>query len=180
MRGRTPEPTWTPTCRPVLHHDPNSHHQDRAMTVSVVTETPDETMAVGRKLAPLLTAGDVVVLSGSLGAGKTLFVSGLAEGLGISSRVTSPTFLIAKIYSDGFLPLVHADVYRLSSVAEFDDLGLLDAGEDGAVVIEWGEAVAEALPDDRLTVAFEIDGGRRVVSFVPEGEWTRRDLEVLL
>ena len=149
------------------------------MTLSVTTNSPDETMAIGRKLAPFLTPGDVVVLSGSLGAGKTLFVSGIAEGLGIAARITSPTFLIAKVYRDGFLPLVHADVYRLSSVAEFDDLGLLDSGEDGAVVIEWGEAVAEALPEDRLVVSFEIEGDRRVVTLLPEGTWTTRKLEVL-
>ena len=136
------------------------------MSISVTTANPDETMAFGRKLAALLTAGDVVVLTGRLGAGKTLFVAGIADGLGINTRITSPTFLIAKIYRDGFLPLVHADVYRLSSVAEFDDLGLLDSGADGAVVIEWGEAVADALPADRLVVALVIDGDRRIISFV--------------
>lgn len=149
------------------------------MTLSVSTNSPDETMAVGRKLAPLLTAGDVVVLTGSLGAGKTLFVSGIAEGLGIVARVTSPTFLIAKVYLDGFLPLVHADVYRLTTVAEFDDLGLLEAGEDGAVVIEWGEAVAEALPESRLVVDLGIEGDGRVITFRPEGNWSTRGLEVL-
>lgn len=149
------------------------------MKLSVTSQSEDETRAIGRKLAPLLTAGDVVVLTGSLGAGKTLLVSGIAEGLGIRSRITSPTFLIAKSYFDGFLPLIHADVYRLSSVAEFDDLGLLDSAEDGAVVIEWGEAVADALPDDRLVVALEIDGESRVITFRPEGDWVNRDLEVL-
>jgi len=149
------------------------------MTIAVTTESPDETMAVGRKLAALLTAGDVVVLTGRLGAGKTLFVTGIAEGLGVATRVTSPTFLIAKVYSDGFLPLVHADVYRLGSVAEFDDLGLLDSGSDGAVVIEWGEAVADALPADRLVVNLAMDGDRRTLSFEPEGNWVHRDLAVL-
>lgn len=148
------------------------------MNRSVTSHSQDETMAVGRKLAPLLTAGDVVVLTGSLGAGKTLLVSGIAEGLGIRSRITSPTFLIAKSYQDGFLPLIHADVYRLSSVAEFDDLGLLDSGEDGAVVIEWGEAVADALPEDRLVVSLEIEGESRVITFQPQGDWMDRDLEV--
>lgn len=149
------------------------------MSVTFVTSHPDETRALGRKLAALLTAGDVVVLSGRLGSGKTLFVSGIAEGLGIDALITSPTFLIAKSYADGFLPLIHADVYRLGSVAEFDDLGLLDSGADGAVVIEWGEAVAEALPEDRLVVSFEMDGDARTLAFQPAGGWVGRDLGVL-
>lgn len=149
------------------------------MSISVTTSHPDQTRALGRKLAALLTAGDVVVLSGRLGSGKTLFVSGVAEGLGISDRVTSPTFLIARTYVDGFLPLIHVDVYRLSTVAEFEDLGLLDDGAGGAVVIEWGEAVAEALPSSRLRVEFLIEGETRVISFHPEGDWEHRSLEVL-
>ncbi|KAA3637129.1 MAG: tRNA (adenosine(37)-N6)-threonylcarbamoyltransferase complex ATPase subunit type 1 TsaE [Armatimonadetes bacterium] len=149
------------------------------MSINFVTSHPDETKALGRKLAALLTAGDVVVLSGRLGSGKTLFVSGVAEGLGIGARITSPTFLIAKSYVKGFLPLIHADVYRLGSVAEFDDLGLLDSGADGAVLIEWGEAVAEALPKDRLNVSFAMDGDARTISFEPVGGWATRDLGVL-
>jgi len=149
------------------------------MSITFATSHPDETKALGRKLAALLTAGDVVVLSGKLGSGKTLFVSGIAEGLGIGARITSPTFLIAKSYTDGFLPLIHADVYRLGSVAEFDDLGLLDSGSDGAVVIEWGEAVVEALPVDRLVVSFMMEGDARTIAFRPVGGWVGRGLEVL-
>ena len=149
------------------------------MTLSVTTSDPDETLALGRRLAALLTAGDVVILTGPLGAGKTLLVSGVAEGLGITQRVTSPTFLIARSYRDGFLPLLHADVYRLSSLAEFEDLGLLDNGADGAVMIEWGEAVVEALPSSRLRIEFRTDGETRVISLHPEGDWKERDLEVV-
>ena len=149
------------------------------MTITVNTTSADETKALGRRLAPLLTAGDIVVLAGRLGSGKTLFVSGVAEGLGISQRVTSPTFMIARTYTDGFLPLLHADVYRLGSLAEFDDLELVDEGIDGAVIIEWGEAIVDALPDDRLTVTLEIDEQGRSISFEPEGAWCDRDLEVL-
>jgi len=149
------------------------------MTTLATSESPDETLRLGRRLAPLLTSGDVVVLTGQLGAGKTLFVSGIAEGLGISERITSPTFLIARVYRGGFLPLVHADAYRLGSIAEFEDLGILDDGADGAVVIEWGEAVADALPDDRLIVRFELDGDARNVTFEPCGSWCDRDLAVV-
>jgi tRNA threonylcarbamoyladenosine biosynthesis protein TsaE len=149
------------------------------MNIDIRTSTPDETLLLGRRFAPLLTAGDVVALSGRLGAGKTLFVSGVASGLGISSRITSPTFLIEKIYGDGFLPLIHADVYRLGSVAEFEDLELADEGADGAVLIEWGDAIADSLPHDHLMIHFEIDGDSRMISFQPHGSWTDRDLGAL-
>lgn len=149
------------------------------MTITVTTTNADETKALGRRFAPLLTAGDIVVLAGRLGSGKTLFVSGVAEGLGINERVTSPSFVIARTYNDGFLPLVHVDVYRLGSVGEFDDLDLLDDGARGAVIIEWGEAVASALPPDRLTVTLEIEGDGRSIAFEPKGTWCGRDLGVL-
>jgi tRNA threonylcarbamoyladenosine biosynthesis protein TsaE len=149
------------------------------MTITVTTTSADETKALGRRLAPLLTAGDIVVLAGRLGAGKTLFVSGVAEGLGIGERVTSPSFVIARTYGDGFLPLVHVDVYRLGSLAEFDDLELLDDGADGAVIIEWGQAIVDALPTDRLIVTLDMDGDDRSISFEPEGTWCNRDLAVL-
>ncbi|MCB1246442.1 MAG: tRNA (adenosine(37)-N6)-threonylcarbamoyltransferase complex ATPase subunit type 1 TsaE [Acidimicrobiia bacterium] len=149
------------------------------MTTVVTSNSPDETLRLGRRLAALLTAGDVVLLTGPLGAGKTLFVSGVAEGLGIAERITSPTFLIARVYRDGFLPLVHADVYRLGSMAEFDDLGILDDGADGAVVIEWGEAVADAIPEDRLVIRFSADGETRRITLEPEGTWCERDLGVV-
>ncbi len=106
-------------------------------------------------------------------------MSGVAEGLGITQRVTSPTFLITRIYTGGFLPLLHADVYRLSSLAEFEDLGLLDTGADGAVMIEWGDAVAEALPSSHLRIEFQVEDEARKISFHPEGDWIERDLEVV-
>jgi tRNA threonylcarbamoyladenosine biosynthesis protein TsaE len=149
------------------------------MTVDIHTSSPDETLLLGRRFAALLTAGDIVALSGRLGAGKTLFVSGVANGLGISARITSPTFLIEKIYRDGFLPLVHADVYRLGSVGEFEDLELSDEGADGAVLIEWGDAIADSLPPDHLVIRFEIDGDDRTISFEPHGTWSERDLGAL-
>ena len=149
------------------------------MSLTITTASPNETLALGRRLAPLLTAGDIVLLSGRLGAGKTLFVSGVAEGLGISDRVTSPTFVISRIYRDGFLPLVHADVYRLGSLAEFEDLELPDDGLDGVLMIEWGEAISESIGDDHLAIDIAIDGDNRTFSFDPRGGWKNRSLEVL-
>jgi tRNA threonylcarbamoyladenosine biosynthesis protein TsaE len=149
------------------------------MTLEITTSSPDETMALGSRFAPLLTAGDIVILSGRLGAGKTLFVSGVAAGLGITERVTSPTFIIARMYRSGFLPLVHADAYRLGTMAEFFDLELPDDGADGAVLIEWGDAIADSLGPDRLTIHFEGTGEQRDISFHPLGQWETRDLGVL-
>lgn len=149
------------------------------MTIDIRTSSPDETLLLGRRFAALLTAGDIVALAGRLGAGKTLFVSGVANGLGIAARITSPTFLIEKVYGDGFLPLIHADVYRLGSVGEFEDLELADEGADGAVLIEWGDAIADSLPPDHLVIRFEIDGDDRVITFEPHGRWSERDLGAL-
>jgi tRNA threonylcarbamoyladenosine biosynthesis protein TsaE len=149
------------------------------MNFETRTSSPDETLALGRRFAAMLTAGDIVVLSGRLGTGKTLFASGVASGLGISAQITSPTFVIEKTYLDGFLPLIHADVYRLGSLGEFDDLELADEGRDGAVLIEWGDAIEGSLPTDHLVVHFEIEGEERSISFQPHGSWTERDLGVL-
>jgi tRNA threonylcarbamoyladenosine biosynthesis protein TsaE len=150
------------------------------MNFETRTSSPDETLSLGRRFAALLTAGDIVVLSGRLGSGKTVFASGVASGLGISARITSPTFLIEKVYRGGFLPLIHADVYRLGSLGEFEDLELADEGRDGAVLIEWGDAIEESLPADYLVVHFAIEGDERAVSFQPHGSWIERDLGVLV
>jgi tRNA threonylcarbamoyladenosine biosynthesis protein TsaE len=149
------------------------------MTLHIITNSPAETMALGRRFAAVLTAGDVVLLSGHLGAGKTVFVSGVAEGLGITERVTSPTFVIARIYTDGFLPLVHADVYRLSTLAEFEDLEITDDAIGGVTIIEWGDAIADGVGPDRLTVHVDIEGDRRRFTFEPSGTWSSRSLEML-
>jgi tRNA threonylcarbamoyladenosine biosynthesis protein TsaE len=149
------------------------------MTLTITTNSPEDTLALGRRFAAVLTAGDVVLLSGRLGAGKTLFISGVAEGLGITEPITSPTFVISRIYRDGFLPLVHADVYRLGSIAEFEDLELNDDAPNGVVLIEWGDAVEESVAPDHMVVHIDIEGDRRIFSFLPRGSWTTRNLEML-
>ena len=116
---------------------------------------PDEaaTVALGRKLAPLLAPGMVVLLDGDLGAGKTAFTRGLAAGLGCKGRVTSPTFTIVNEY-DGPTPLFHFDMYRLGSEDELFDIGWEDYLERGGVcVVEWSENVADALPSDAIIVS---------------------------
>jgi tRNA threonylcarbamoyladenosine biosynthesis protein TsaE len=105
----------------------------------MITHSESETAAVGRELAARLGAGDIVLLFGDLGAGKTAFVRGLAEGLGIDpAEVSSPTFTIIQEYRGGRLPLLHVDLYRLEP-NEVDDLGLDELGERAVVAIEWAE-----------------------------------------
>ena len=123
---------------------------------------------LGRELAALLQAGDLVILTGPLGAGKTTLVQGIGEGLGVRGPVTSPTFVIARVHPAlaGSGPsLVHADAYRLGSISEVDDLDL-DADVARAVtVVEWGEGLAEGLAEDRLEISIEpdADGETRTV-----------------
>ena len=104
------------------------------------THTEEETAAVGRELAATLRAGDVLLLYGDLGAGKTAFVRGLAEGLGVSrDEVSSPTFTLIQEYRGGRLPLFHVDLYRIEDPREFDELGLDEIAEEGVLAIEWAE-----------------------------------------
>ncbi|GAA5022322.1 hypothetical protein GCM10023258_12470 [Terrabacter aeriphilus] len=114
--------------------------------------TPDETQDFGRRLGALLRGGDVLVLTGDLGAGKTTLTQGIAEGLGVRGPITSPTFVIARVHPslvDG-PALVHVDAYRLGSAIELDDLDL-DADLDASVtVVEWGAGLAEQLSESRL------------------------------
>jgi tRNA threonylcarbamoyladenosine biosynthesis protein TsaE len=136
-----------------------------------------DTRAAAGRLAALCRPGDVIVLEGALGAGKTAFTSGLADGLGVEELVTSPTFVLMRRYDSGFLPLVHVDVYRIASTGEFEDIDALEEGREGVVVIEWGDAVAAALPSDRLTVRIDVlpDGARRL-RLRPAGIWMARPL----
>jgi tRNA threonylcarbamoyladenosine biosynthesis protein TsaE len=141
---------------------------------------PADTQALAGRLAPLLVPGDVVVLAGGLGAGKTLFTSGLAAGLGVEEQVASPSFVLVRPYLTGFMPLIHVDVYRLGSMNEFDDLDVFEPARDGVLVIEWGDAVENHLPEDHLRVEFEVeDDGTRVITLMPVGSWAKRSLGVL-
>jgi len=140
------------------------------------------TQAAAARLARSLRPGDLILLEGDLGAGKTTFTQGLARALGVDSVVTSPTFVLMNIYptAAGF-DLVHADVYRLDRLSEVADLALPELLEDGAVaVVEWGERAAAALTGPHLRVRIEADPeGRRVVAFHAVGDgWAGRLDEV--
>lgn len=147
-----------------------------------LTSTSDtDTRAAAGRLASLCRPGDVIVLNGQLGVGKTAFVSGLADGLGVEELVTSPTFVMMQRYDSGFLPLVHVDAYRIHSTGEFEDLYALDEGRDGVVVIEWGDAVVGQLPRDLLTVSIDMaEDGTRTIRMSPSGIWQSRPLEELI
>ena len=142
---------------------------------------PGDTADLGGRLAALLRPGDVVVLSGPLGAGKTLFTSGIAAGLGVEEPVISPTFILTREYSSGFLPLIHADIYRLATRNEFDDLDLLSQSSQGVLVIEWGDVVEPILPPDHLRVNIDVDDDdARSITLVPTGSWRTRVTELTL
>jgi tRNA threonylcarbamoyladenosine biosynthesis protein TsaE len=128
------------------------------MDLVVRTETADDTRAVGAALAPLLRVHDVLELTGDLGAGKTTFVRGIAFGLGAEEHVASPTFTLVREYVSGRIPIAHVDVYRLDRVQDVVDLAL-DELEDGAcvLIVEWGDAVEELLPQERLRVELTTD-----------------------
>lgn len=124
--------------------------------VTVETKSAEETRLVGRAMAPYLKAGDLLILEGELGAGKTTFTQGLGAGLKVKQRVTSPTFIIARTHpvepGSGLTPLVHVDAYRLNGRDDIDDLDLESALEDSIVVMEWGKGKAEGLSGHTLLV----------------------------
>lgn len=142
------------------------------------TSAVEETRALGSALADLVEPGDIIVLNGELGAGKTALTQGFAEGLGVTEQVVSPTFTIARAYR-GRLALNHLDVYRLEHLQEAVDLGLAELTDDDSVtLIEWGEVILAALPPDHLEVRLTYGPGDddRVVEVVAVGErWQQRE-----
>lgn len=145
--------------------------------LSAVTTSVDQTRQLAAALAELARPGDLLVLVGDLGAGKTAFTQGFAVGLGIDDQVTSPTFALVQSYT-GRLDLYHLDVYRLDQVSEALDLGLSELLDEGAVtVIEWGDAITPVLPHDYLEVHLTFGDGddERRVDLVPVGHrWSAR------
>ena len=127
---------------------------------TVVLATADDTRAFGLALGTVLRAGDLVLLTGDLGAGKTTLTQGLAEGLGVRGPITSPTFVISRVHPSlvGGPQLVHVDAYRLGDGAELDDLDLDASLEESVTVVEWGHGLAEHLADELLEVVLHRSG----------------------
>ncbi|KWV30304.1 MULTISPECIES: tRNA (adenosine(37)-N6)-threonylcarbamoyltransferase complex ATPase subunit type 1 TsaE [Micromonospora] len=155
------------------------------MTVRVTLPTVEDTRDFGRRLAAVLRAGDLLLLTGPLGAGKTALTQGLGTGLGVRGDVTSPTFVIARVHRPdpargGAVAMVHADAYRLGDAtdprAEIDDLDLDASVDDSVTVVEWGEGLVEQLVDAHLRVRIDRrDDDTRVVELEPVGgDWARR------
>ncbi len=126
----------------------------RELPLCITAATAEDTQQVGRRLAQLVRAGDVLIASGELGAGKTTLTQGLGEALGVSGAVISPTFVLSRVHRStvGGPDLVHVDAYRLGSAAELDDLDLDDSVADSVTLVEWGAGLAEGLSDERLEI----------------------------
>jgi tRNA threonylcarbamoyladenosine biosynthesis protein TsaE len=148
------------------------------MRIELETTSADETRDAGRALASLFRPRDTVVLTGDLGAGKTTLVQGIGRGLGVEDHVASPTFTLVREYA-GRLDVAHVDVYRLERMQDVVDLAIDElGGPDRVLLVEWGDAVQELLPADRLRVELTAapgDEDRRRIVFTPEGaSWAAR------
>jgi tRNA threonylcarbamoyladenosine biosynthesis protein TsaE len=141
-----------------------------------VLPAPEDTRALGEQLAGIVRPGDLLVLVGPLGAGKTALTQGLGAGLGVREPVTSPTFVIARVHRDGRIPLVHVDAYRLGGVADVDDLDLDASSADSVTVVEWGQGLVEQLADEHLEIRLDRrDDDVRTALLVPHGPgWAQR------
>jgi len=145
----------------------------------VRTTSPQETRNLGRNLARQLRAGDVLLLWGDLGAGKSEMTRGIAEGLGVTATVTSPSFTILNVYDDGRLPLYHFDWYRLESAEELYEMGMDEyLGGDGVAVVEWPSQCPEAIPETHLAVKLTpVGDNEREITLTPMGEFREIQFE---
>ena len=147
------------------------------MRIELRAATAEDTRSIGEAIAPLLSAGDAIALTGELGAGKTTFAQGVARGLDFPGHVVSPTFTLVREYRSGRLPIVHADVYRLERVQDVLDLELDDEAKDGVLLVEWGDVVEALLPGGHLVIELGVPGdtAERSVELRTEGEtWLPR------
>ena len=150
------------------------------MRFDVRTETADETRAVGASLAHLLKAGDMVILVGDLGAGKTTLVQGLGAALGVRGRVTSPTYIVSRVHRSQEVgpDLIHVDAYRVEDDLDMETVDLEASLEDSVTVVEWGQGKADRLSEDRFELTLQFDGededARKISLVALGGEPERR------
>jgi tRNA threonylcarbamoyladenosine biosynthesis protein TsaE len=145
--------------------------------ISLVVRSVSDTHAVAAAIAGLCRRGDVLVLAGEMGAGKTAFAQGFGRALDVDEPITSPTFTLVHSYDTGRLPLHHADLYRLDRVAEVADLALLELAEDGILLVEWGDAAPDELGDhlEVLLGVDSLDENARHIEVTPVGRaWETR------
>ena len=144
----------------------------------MITNSAEETRELGAKLANALMPGDVILLAGDLGAGKSELTRGIAKGLGVTETVTSPSFTILNVYSSGRIPLYHFDWYRLESADEIWELGMNEyLGGDGVAVVEWPTQCPEAVPDSCLLIRIE-PRGESVRSITAESHGGFREISL--
>ena len=144
------------------------------MDVRYISHSTEETIAIGEELGRTLVPGDVLILTGDLGAGKTQLTKGIARALGVADDVTSPTFTIQMVYPGRDMDLNHFDLYRLERADQLEDTGIFDVlGADGVCVIEWGEQFADELGDERIDVVL-----RRLDDEVAPGEEPPREITI--
>ncbi len=139
----------------------------------MISHSAEETRNLGKKLSAHLKAGDVVLLQGDLGAGKSEFARGVARGLGITGAVPSPSFTILNAYDEGSIPLYHFDWYRIEEAQEIYDMGMEEQlGGDGIALIEWSERARECLPEKLLEITIHtLDDETREITFIPHGDF---------
>ena len=126
--------------------------------MTIETNSPEETFALGQKLGEQAKAGQIYTLHGDLGVGKTVFTQGIARGLGITEAVSSPTFTIVQVYEEGRLPFYHFDVYRIGDIEEMEEIGYDDYFfGNGVCMIEWAELIEELIPENSIHVTIEKD-----------------------
>ncbi len=137
----------------------------------IISNSVEETFAIAKKIASVFRGGDLIMLDGDMGAGKTHFVKGIANGFNYSEKVISPTFNIANFYVVNDLNILHIDLYRIDSVEEFDDLGITEYFDSSIVFMEWGMRIADSF-DDYILISFDIDKeneNRRKINFSSKG-----------